>query len=343
MMIERKIVEIHRLSVRGWRRSGQIAVEVEGWRGYEAEWFEAMRGAKVQISDPGLAGPHNDKADYIVTNSSFDRKLVTHLDEQGGKSEVRLHHGTLDIAETWKSAWLRQRAEVLNLGLKLLLAPLFTAVGAGLALLWMDRPVNPDGEELDSPETAVRYEDRATEGAAGDDPAGPDDNDQVPVLPSTQTGSDTLVESNDSTLAKRVPSADGSTPKGGERGVAAAAESTPLLSDTGLAENEMPSRNLRVAVRVKKRRTGSGPYPELVRILGERVREWEARSDKIGERVRRSMQLTLCKVLLFRKLHGTRGLRAWIARRLSLRHAWRVRAARRRARRLYRESERRRS
>ena len=116
-----------------------------------------------------------------------------------------------------------------------------------------------------------------------------------------------------------------------------------LLSETGLPENEMPSRNLRVAVRVKKRRTGSGPYPELVRILGELAREWEARSDKIGERVRRSIQLTLYKVLWFRKLHGTRGLRAWIARRLSLRHAWRMRAARRRARRLYRESERRRS
>ena len=114
-----------------------------------------------------------------------------------------------------------------------------------------------------------------------------------------------------------------------------------LLSETGLPENEMSSRNLRVAVRVMKRRTGSGPYPELVRILGELAREWEARSDKIGERVRRSIQLTLCKVLLFRKLHRTRGLRAWITRRMSLRHGWRVRAARRRARRLYRESERR--
>ncbi len=198
MMIERKIFEIHRLSVRGWRRSGQIAVEVEGWRGYEAEWFEAMRGAKVHISDPGLPGPHNDKADYIVTESSFDRKIVTQLDEQGGKSEVKLHHGTLDITETWKSAWLRQRAEVLNLGFKLLLAPLFAAFGAGLALLWMDRPVNPEGEGLDSPETAVQSEEQATEGAAGDEPVGPDANDPVPVVPATQTGSDTLLESSDS-------------------------------------------------------------------------------------------------------------------------------------------------
>ena len=117
---------------------------------------------------------------------------------------------------------------------------------------------------------------------------------------------------------------------------------TALMSETGLPENEMPSRNLRAGVSVEKRRSGSGPYPELVRIVGERVREWEAQSDKIGERVRRSILLTLCKVLWFRKLHGTRGLRAWIARRMSLSHARRVRAVRRRARRLYRESRRRR-
>lgn len=113
-----------------------------------------------------------------------------------------------------------------------------------------------------------------------------------------------------------------------------------LMSATGLPEHEMPSRNLRVAVRVKKRRTGSGPYPELVRILGDWFRELEDPGGKIGERVRRSLKLTLLKVLWFRKLHGTRGLRAWIARRMSLRQAWRVRVVRRRARRLYRKERR---
>ncbi len=198
MMIERKIYEIHRLSVGGWRRSGQIAVEVEGWRGYEGEWFEALRGAKLHISDPGLGGPHNDEADYIVSKSSFDRKIVTQLDEQGGESEVKLHHGTLDFKETWKSTWLRQRAEVLNLGFKLLLAPLFAAVGAGLTLLWMDRPANPDGEDLDNSEAVVQYEDQAIDGAAGDVPSGPDSNDEMPVVLPTQTEGDTLLESSDS-------------------------------------------------------------------------------------------------------------------------------------------------
>ena len=113
-----------------------------------------------------------------------------------------------------------------------------------------------------------------------------------------------------------------------------------LMSGTGLPENEMPSQNLRVAVRVKKRRTGSGPYPEWVRVIGERVRERKAETDKIGGRVRRSTLLTLLNVLWFKKLHGTQGLRTWIARRMSLRHAWRVRAVRWRARRLYRKQRR---
>ena len=114
-----------------------------------------------------------------------------------------------------------------------------------------------------------------------------------------------------------------------------------LLSETGLPENEMPSRNLRAGVRVKKRQSGIGPYPEFVRILREWVRELADQGDRIGERVRRNVLLALCKVLWFSRLHGMPGLRAWIARRVSVSHAWRVWAARRKARRLYRESKRR--
>ena len=58
-----------------------------------------------------------------------------------------------------------------------------------------------------------------------------------------------------------------------------------LMAEADLPENEMPSRNLRVAVRVRKRRSGIGPYPALVRILGEWVRELEGQGGKIGKRV----------------------------------------------------------
>ena len=85
ILVERKIYEIHRLSVRGWRRSGQIAVEVEDWRHHEADWFDATRGVRLEISDPGPPGPHNEKSDYIVSESSFNRNIVT---SEGSKTEA---------------------------------------------------------------------------------------------------------------------------------------------------------------------------------------------------------------------------------------------------------------
>lgn len=100
MMIERKIYEIHRLSLRGWRRSGQIAVEMDSWRHHEADWFKAMRGVRLRISDPGLPGPHNEESDYLVSKTSFDRKVVSLLDDEAGKTDIQLHEGTLDITET---------------------------------------------------------------------------------------------------------------------------------------------------------------------------------------------------------------------------------------------------
>ena len=146
MMVERKIYEIQSLSVRGWRRSGLISVEVDGWRAREADWFNAMQGVNLTISDPGRPGPHNEKTEYIVSESSFDEKIVTLADDAGSTTEHRLHEGTLNITETWKSAWRRQGAEVLNLGFKLLLAPLLVGLGVGGTLLWVDRPSSPDAD-----------------------------------------------------------------------------------------------------------------------------------------------------------------------------------------------------
>ena len=162
MLVERKIYQIQRLSVRGWRRSGQIAIEVEGWRNHEADWFNAMRGVRGSISDPGLPGPHNEESDYIISESSFGRKIVKLVDENGSNTEVQLFEGTLDITETWKSAWRRQAAEILSMGFKLLIVPLSVALGAGLMLLWLGgspgsedqaspTPANPTDQEIPAP------------------------------------------------------------------------------------------------------------------------------------------------------------------------------------------------
>ena len=190
MMVERKIYEVHRLSVLGWRRSGQIAVEVEGWRDYEADWFKAMRRAKLEISDPGLPGPHNDESQYVVSKTSFDQKIVKLEVAQGAATEVRLHEGTLDITETWRSAWRRQGAEVLSMGLKLLLLPLFAALGAGLALLWVDRSARWNGSDSAAPEVPAQQADQPARNGPGDEPSDEAVDHDVPDPPASQADSD---------------------------------------------------------------------------------------------------------------------------------------------------------
>ena len=96
-----------------------------------------MRGVSLQVSDPAIAGKHNEKSDYIVSESSFNRKIVTAPDDKGSPTETHLHEGTLKITETWKSARRRQAAEVMNLGVKRLLLPLLVALVAGLAFWWI--------------------------------------------------------------------------------------------------------------------------------------------------------------------------------------------------------------
>ena len=41
---------------------------------------------------------------YIISESSFGRKIVKSLDEQGNKTEVQLHEGTLDVRDVADNA-----------------------------------------------------------------------------------------------------------------------------------------------------------------------------------------------------------------------------------------------
>ena len=196
MLVERKIYEIHRLSIQGWRRSGLIEVEMEGWRHHEAEWFNAMQGVRVEISDPGLPGPHNEKSDYMGSKSSFGRKIVKVVDENDSKTEIHLYQGTLDIAETWKSAWRRHGAEVLNKGFQLLLLPLCAALGAGLTLLWLDRSPSSDGPDLYSRENPIEHGVRTSNGESGNDLPGTTENHQSPDVFTRQAPSNEQESSN---------------------------------------------------------------------------------------------------------------------------------------------------
>ena len=175
MLVERKIYEIHRMAVRGWRRIGQIAVELEGWREHDGDWFRAMRGGRLEISDPGLPGPHNEKSNYVVSETSFHRKIVKAVSQDGSHSEIKLYEGTLDFSETWKSAWKRQEAEVLSSGFKYLLLPLLAALAAGLAVWMIDRlpsPAGPVVETRGNPAgNAVRESIQEPSGAPSEKPA----------------------------------------------------------------------------------------------------------------------------------------------------------------------------
>ena len=113
------------------------------------------------------------------------------------------------------------------------------------------------------------------------------------------------------------------------------------ISKTATPESEAPSMSLHVAVEARKRASGRGPYPELVKAFGEVLRERNERPVGRWETLKSKLALTLCKLLCFVRIHGVEGLERRIAQKLSVPYAWATRAARRKARRLYRESRRR--
>ena len=113
------------------------------------------------------------------------------------------------------------------------------------------------------------------------------------------------------------------------------------ISKAGIRESEAPSMSLHLDVRTRKKAPGKGPYPELVEALGEVLRKGDEHPVGRWATLKSKVALTLCKLLCFVRIHGVEGLERWIARKLSVSHAWTTRAARRKARRFYRESRRR--
>ena len=115
------------------------------------------------------------------------------------------------------------------------------------------------------------------------------------------------------------------------------------VSGTGIPESEAPSmaESLHLDVKTRKKASGKGPYPKLVEVFGEVVRECEKKVMGLRTMLKWKVAVALFKLLCFVRIHSLDGLERWIARKLSVPHAWRVRTAGRRARRFYRESRRR--
>ena len=113
------------------------------------------------------------------------------------------------------------------------------------------------------------------------------------------------------------------------------------ISKTTTPESDAPSMCFHVRAETGKKASGKGPYPKLVTVLGKLVRERDEKTIGLRAMLKSRIALALCKLLCFQRIHGGKGLERWIARKFSVSHAWRVRAVRRKAQRLYRESRRR--
>ena len=150
MLIERKIYEVRRLTLDGWRRRGHIHVELDGWRAHEEDWFLAMQSTNVVITDSGQ--PRHTKGEsYRVTKTNFERKNVSIHHRDGTVKELPMYGGTLDITETWQSAWRRHGAGVIDRTLRYAVLPFSVAFGAGVAILWIQGLSDADQTRQDRP------------------------------------------------------------------------------------------------------------------------------------------------------------------------------------------------
>ena len=113
------------------------------------------------------------------------------------------------------------------------------------------------------------------------------------------------------------------------------------ISKTECPDSEAPSMSLLIEKKTQKTRRERGPYPEMVVLLGQIVRERKRQGDGILRKVRQRIFLALLPLLCVVRICGLGVLARWIGRRMSVSHIWKVHATRRRARILYAESRRR--
>ena len=111
-----------------------------------------------------------------------------------------------------------------------------------------------------------------------------------------------------------------------------------VMPKTATSDSETSSMTLRLNVKTQQKAAGKGPYPEFVEGFKEISGILADKPMRLGEMFKQRVAMMLCGLLCFARIHGVGGLERWIARKLSVSHAWRARAVRRRARRYYRES-----
>ena len=116
--------------------------------------------------------------------------------------------------------------------------------------------------------------------------------------------------------------------------------STSLMK--AVLKSEPESIGLHATVKAKTKRSGMGPHSETGKRVQEFVREQEQMRPGLVEKTKRPITLLYLKVFWFVQIRGMRGFRSWVLGRISLSRLWKVTMTVLRARRLYRESVRRR-
>ena len=94
------------------------------------------------------------------------------------------------------------------------------------------------------------------------------------------------------------------------------------VSGTGIPESEAPSMSLHLDVKTRKKASGKGPYPKLVEVFGEVVRECEKKVMGLRTMLKWKVAVALFKLLCFVRIHSLDGLERWIAHKLSVPHAF---------------------
>lgn len=110
------------------------------------------------------------------------------------------------------------------------------------------------------------------------------------------------------------------------------------VAKTGMPESEAPSRLFHLSEKTRKKARGKGPYPESVEAVEKVFNRPVENPTGPWAMLKLRLSLSLLKLFFFKRVHGSDGLKRMIARKISISHAWRMRAVRRKQRDFYGES-----
>ena len=133
MLVSRKIYDIQKFDIKGWRANAEAIIELSPRRGHEKSWFDVFEGIDVDIQDTGLAGSISTEYKMKVTKTSFEKKVKT----IHGNGENRLLEGRVYMKETYKSVWDRNKGKIFGKLFWILVAAIVGAIMGSLITLWV--------------------------------------------------------------------------------------------------------------------------------------------------------------------------------------------------------------